>query len=240
MMDLEETIYKRKSTRAYQQTPLDEKTILGIEEFIEQTRKLCPDIEYTYDIVDKDNIKTLMPWRAPQYIIIYSQTKKNYKQNIGFIFQQVDLYLQSKEIGSCWVGMAKPKNKQEHKGMEYVIAMAIGNAEKQVHRKIEQFKRKQITQITDREDEKLKPIQYAPSAINSQPWYITHNQDKTYNIYRQKQGMLKRQVVERWNQIDIGIGLAHMYVANRETFHYEVHESHEQLKNHIYEGTFRI
>ena len=136
-ISLEETIYKRQSIRKYQQTPLEEETIQEIERFIEQTRKLNPDIEYTYEIVDSTMIKTMLNWRAPQYILFYSQTRENYKQNIGFIFQQVDLYLQSKEIGSCWVGMAKPQNKQENKDQKYIIAMAIGKPETQLYRKQE-------------------------------------------------------------------------------------------------------
>ena len=30
-------------------------------------------------------------------------------ENAGFIFQQVDLYIQSLGLGSCWVGLGRPK-----------------------------------------------------------------------------------------------------------------------------------
>ncbi len=238
-MNLEETIYQRQSTRNYKKTPLDDKTIEEIETFIKNTKKLNPNIEYAYDIVDNTKIKTVLPWRAPQYILIYSEEKENYKENVGFIFQQLDLYLQSKDVATCWLGLVKPKEKQ-HKNMKYIIAMAIGKPEAQTHRKMEEFKRKDLAQISDKSDEKLVPIQYAPSATNSQPWYITHNTDGTYNIYRQKQGFIRKNMVGRWNPVDIGIGLAHIYISNRETFQFWMDENPKEEKNKIYEGTFRI
>lgn len=238
-MNMEETIYKRQSTRNYKKTPLDAQTIEEIENFIEQTKRLKPDIEYAYDIVDKTQIKTILPWRAPQYLLIYSQEKENYKENVGFIFQQLDLYLQSSNVATCWLGLVKPKQKH-HENMKYTIAMAMGKAKTQTHRKPDKFKRKALTQITDIPDEKLKPIQYAPSATNSQPWYITHNTNGTYNIYRKKQDIIRKNMLGRWNRIDIGIGLAHIYVSNKETFSFWTDENPEELRKHIYEGTFRI
>lgn len=241
-MNLEETIYKRQSIRSYEQTPLDNQMLDEIQAFIDQTKALNENINWSYDIVPNDKIKTLLNWKSPQYILMYSEEKENYKENIGFIFQQLDLYLQSKGIGTCWLGLAKPNNKYKPKNdnQKFIITMSIGKPEGEIYRQTKDFKRKPLSEILDYEDEKIKPLQYAPSATNSQPWYITHNNDGTYNIYREKLGIIKKNLVGRWNPVDIGIGLAHLYITNRESFKFWQEENPKQEKKCIYEGTFKI
>lgn len=242
-MNLEETIYKRQSIRAYKNESLTNDELDDLITFIEKTRALNDNIIWSYDIVSSDKIRTLLNWRAPHYLLLFSQQKENYKQNLGFIFQQVDLYLQSKGIGSCWLGMISPNKKYRiiDETQKFIIGLSFGKPEKELYRKnLGEFNRKNMSQITDREDEKLKAIQYAPSATNSQPWYITHNTDDSYNIYRQKLGLIRRKTLGRWNELDIGIGLAHLYIENRDTFNYSINQDHLELKNYIYEGRFEI
>ncbi len=241
-MNLEETIYKRQSIRSYEETPLDDKEIGELKTFIENTKALNDNIQWSYDIVSKDKVRSILQWRSPQYLLLFSEEKENYRENIGFIFQQVDLFLQSKGIGTCWLGMLSPNGKYDKKndGHKFVIAISVGYPVGEIYRNPDEFQRKALTEITDREDRKLRPLQYAPSATNSQPWYITHNTDGTYNIYREKLGLIKRNIVGRWNPIDIGIALAHIYITNRETFKFTMEDNPMELNNYIYEGTFEI
>lgn len=76
-----------------------------IHEFIAQVKPLNEDINYRYEILEKDNVNLKTRWSAPYYLALYSEKKENYLVNIGFIFQQVSLFLQSIDVGSCWVGM---------------------------------------------------------------------------------------------------------------------------------------
>ena len=46
--------------------------------------------------------------------------------------------------------------------------------------------------------------------------------------------------MDMWNQIDMGIALAHMYVANPDTFEFSLDKPHEVLKNKVFEGSFTI
>ena len=242
-MNLEETIYKRQSIRAYKKEELSTDELNDLKAFIKTTKALNEDIKWSYDIVQGDMIKTILNWRAPHYLLLFSEEKENYKENMGFIFQQVDLYLQSRQIGSCWLGMVSPNRnyKPQNESMKYIIGISFGRPDTEIYRQSpEQFKRKDMSEITDNADERLKAIQYAPSATNSQPWYITHNSDGTYNIYRQKLGLIRRKTLGRWNELDIGIGLAHLYVENRDTFKFYIDTNPVELKNYIYEGSFEI
>jgi len=238
-MQLQETIYKRQSVRSYSDTPLDENILDEINEFIKNLKVLNPNIKWSYEIVGKDKIKTIMPWKAPHYILMYSEESENYNENIGFIFQQLDLYLQTMGIGSCWLGMLSPKQIKDS-NQKYVIGMSFGKPSGQIIRNKEDFKRKELDEISDYGDEKLVPAQFAPSAGNSQPWYFTHNDDGSYNIYRQKLGFLQRKLYAKFNLVDIGIALAHMYISNEETFSFYIDENAQNVKDFTYIGTFKI
>lgn len=241
-MNLEETIFKRQSVRSYDDTPLNEETLNKIRNFIENIKPLNPNINWSYDIVGPENIKTLMRWKAPYYLLIYSEEKENYYQNIGFIFQQVDLYLQSNEIGSCWIGLASPKNyENKNKKQKYIIMISFGKSIKNIYRNdINRFKRKNLGQISDTITEKLIPAQLAPSATNSQPWYFKHNNDNCYDLYRVKHGIIKRKTLAKLNKIDIGITLSHLYISNKDTFKFYIKDKPSKLDNYYYEGTFEI
>jgi nitroreductase len=240
-MNLEEIIYKRQSIRKYDEDPLTEETLNGIRRFIDNVYVLNPDINWSYDIVGPENIKTLMRWKAPHYLVIFSEPEQNYFQNIGFIFQQVDLFLQSKGIGTCWIGAGSPKNYEnpnpEH---EFIILLAFGSPAGEIYRNRDQFKRKKLDEISDREDERLIPAQFAPSAANTQSWYFTHNEDGSYDVYRNKRRFMRNKKMVNWNKIDIGIALAHLHVANFSTFRFALEKPHEELKNKVFEGSFVI
>ena len=174
-------------------------------------------------------------------MLIFSESKENYLQNIGFIFQQVDLYLQSNGIGSCWIGAGSPKNYENpNPEQDFVILMMFGRPQGEIYRELSQFERKIICEISDERDDRLMPARYAPSAANTQTWYFTHNKDGSYNVYRNKRRIRLNKKMDAWNQVDIGIALAHMYVANPETFEFSPDWPHEDLKNKIFEGRFTI
>ena len=130
--------------------------------------------------------------------------------------------------------MASPKKKSEG----FVITMAFGKSENMT-RDLNGFKRKSLLEISDREDERLIPAQLAPSAINSQPWYFRHTEEG-FDVYQQKQNIIKRQVLKKWNPIDIGIALAHMYVSNEKTFEFYKKASFEEIKGFTYTGSIKI
>ena len=240
-MNLEETIYKRRSIRKYDDDPLEQETLDEIREFIGDIPVLNPDIKWSYEIVGPKNVKTLMRWKAPHYLLIFSEPKQNYLQNIGFIFQQVDLFLQSKGIGACWIGAGSPKNYEnpnpEH---EFVIMLAFGNPVGELYRNKDQFKRKNLDEISDIADERLIPARLAPSAANSQTWYFKHNDDGSYDIYRNRRRLNLNSRMVNWNKIDIGIALAHLYISNRDTFGFTLDKPHKELKGKVFEMSFVI
>lgn len=229
-MNLEEQIYVRKSCRKY----LDDEIDLEIvHDFMKNVKELNSDVNYRYEILTLDEVKDRARFSAPYYLALYTDKKENYI-DIGFIFEQLCLYLQSLGIGNCWVGLDSPKKKSP----DFVITISFGRSN-DFTRTRDQFKRKDLSKISDAADERLIPAQLAPSAINLQPWYFKHSSDG-FDVYQKKHNIIKRQIVRKWNPIDVGIALAHMYVANEDTFEFYKKEDFDDIKGHAYVGSIRI
>ena len=126
-MTLNEMILKRKSCRSFTGKPVDAEMIENIRTF--EMKPLYPDIKVHWDIVPRNQVKCICPWTTPQLITIYSQESEGYLENIGFLFQQMDLYLQTLGLGVCWLGMGRmnPKTTTVVEGMKVVKTIYVKN-----------------------------------------------------------------------------------------------------------------
>ena len=233
-MNLSEAIYKRKSTRKYDPSPLQNNILTDIQNFVNGVKPLYGDIKVRFIIQSADKVKSAT--NAPHFILAYSEEKKGGRENIGFMLQQADLYIQSIGLGSCWLGMAKDVGSGEDK-LEYVISLAFGKAENSPHREISGFKRKPLEKISDSADKRLEPARLAPSAVNSQPWFFVST-DEGFDCYCAKK--FPAALFEKLNKIDIGIALAHLYVTNPDKFSFSVQGKVKEVKGYYYIGSVKI
>ena len=149
-MTLNEMIYKRKSCRSFTNVPVDSAMIETIKAF--PMKPLYPEIKVHWDIVRRNQVKCICPWTTPQLIAVYSEETDGWLENVGFLFQQMDLYLQSIGLGTCWLGMGKTQQKEKD-GLPFVMMMAFGHPKERIARRsVEAFKRKSLAQIADQED----------------------------------------------------------------------------------------
>ena len=212
-----ETIFRRKSIRKYHMNPLPREVMAKLEQYTQQIRPLDSSIAYAFHYLHETEVKNLLPIKAPHYICIYSENKENYLINAGYLLQQIDLYLSVNNLGSCWLGMAKPsKNVPDLKnGMEFVIMLAFGSADETLHRKeMTEFKRKTLKDISSISDaeELLTPVRLAPSATNSQPWFFSGSREEML-VSRKKLNIIKAPIYDKMNQIDMGIALSHLVLS---------------------------
>ena len=73
--ELYETIFKRKSIRNYDLTPLDQNTIAKISEFMDNLTPLDSDIKVELKIISTDEVKRRVMKKAPHYIAVFSESK---------------------------------------------------------------------------------------------------------------------------------------------------------------------
>lgn len=242
-MNLSEIIYKRKSTRSYKKELLDDKTLEEIKLYCENTKRLYPKIKLIFEFIDKKNVNSFLPlpWISNQIIAVFSEEKEGYLENVGFVLQQLDLYLNYKGIGSCYLGLGKIDSKVKSKideNYKFVMMMTFGYPQKELYRNTNEFKRNKLDKISDVLDNKLEVARLAPSSVNSQPWYFVH-EDKIIHVYCTKKGLF-RKLLREMNVIDVGIALAHIYICNSDTFNYFKIDNPKDIENYRYIGSFSI
>lgn len=236
---LTKLIGQRRSVRTYTGEAALISELETIQSFCANATPLFPHIRVRTEIVTKEQVRFYLPWKTPQLLAIYSENKPGYLENVGFLFQQVDLFLQSMGLGSCWLGLGKLRDiGLEIEGMEFVILMAFGHTSEPLRTDVRQFQRKSLPEIADIPDDRLEPARLAPSSTNSQPWFFTH-QDEKIHVYKNESGLIRHKMLGRMNQIDIGIALAHLYVSNPAAFRFFQTQAPE-LKNHRYFGTVTL
>jgi len=198
-------------------TSLSAESLAEIQKYADNVKPLDASIRYEFSYLCADNVKNLIPIKAPHYICLFSEEKEGYLMNAGYLLQQIDLYLSANNMGSCWLGMAKlskdvPNMKN---GMAFVIMLAFGNTTEKLHRTdISEFKRKSMSSISTvaGADELLEPVRLAPSASNSQPWFFSGD-IKNITVSREKLNFIKAPLYGKMNQIDIGIALCHLMLS---------------------------
>ena len=241
-MSLNDMIYKRLSVRKYTSEILSEAAIYKINMFLANSKRLYPDIKIHMEVMGKENIRCLLPWIPNQAVVFYSEEKEGYLENAGFIFQQLDLYLQEQCYGTCWLGLGRLNTgtkSQIEDGLKYVIMLGVGFPKEEYRSDVSQFNRNKLAEISDFEDERLEPARLAPSSFNSQRWYFKHDEDMLH-VYCSKKGFIRNKFFGEMNQIDMGIALAHMYVANPEEFQFYKLENAPEIEEHDYVGTIRV
>ena len=214
MNDFYDMIYKRKSFHLFRNTgreaiPVSE--LQKIESAWTSFEALDPQIRTAIRIVpaQKVNFK-----RDAEYcVMLYSEKKENYLMNIGYLGEQLDLFLVSKDIGTLWFGIGKP-DEPSFDGLDCVIMIAIRKVDDAAKFRKDMFKSKRKPAEEIWEGETIEGVtdivRFAPSACNSQPWLVKREDDTlTVNRYRKpgKRGIMPAAAVSYYNRIDMGIFL---------------------------------
>ena len=201
-------IFKRKSFHFFiGGEPTTEDDLNKINDFIKGVTPLFNDIKTKIVIVPEK--ETTCHRGADHCILFYSEPKGEYLRNIGYMGQQIDLFLASMNIGSLWFGIGDPKG-DKYEGLDYVIMIAFKRMNETSFRKdMYKAKRKPLEEIWSGDDLDIANIvRFSPSACNTQPWFV-ENKDNELFIYRYKKpgkrGIMPIDKVMYYNRIDIGI-----------------------------------
>ena len=210
---LYDMIFKRKSFHLFRNIgneQITDEEIKNIERVFSNFKPLVDNIKVEIKIVkETKNCK-----RGQEYcILMYSEKKDNYLQNIGYLGEKLDLYLVSQNIGTLWFGIGKVEEEQLN-GLDFVIMIAIAkvDSEEKFRKDMYKSKRKGISEIWKGNNylNIANIVRFAPSACNTQPWIVESNENELA-IYRclknGKRGIMPKDKVVYYNQIDIGIFL---------------------------------
>ena len=247
--DLYEMIFKRKSFHLFRNIgneQITEEELKEIENEFKTLKPLVENIKVKMKIVKESTTCK----RGQEYcILLYSEKKDNYLQNIGYIGEQLDLYLVSKNIGTLWFGIGKVEEKQLD-GLDFVIMIAIAKVDSgdKFRKDMYKSKRKELSEIWNGNNylDIANIVRFAPSACNTQPWMVESNENEL-KVYRYrktgKRGIMPADKVIYYNQIDIGIFLCFLELClNKNNIKFDrtlyVEENIEDEKNLI--ATYKI
>lgn len=225
-MNQYEAIFVRKTVRNYVNEAVSPEIL---EEIRTRCREFLPLFEGTdTDISIIDNRKGqlrrlgLFGVRAPYCILFYSEVTARYQMNIGFLMQQMALYLCSQGYGTCFVGDTHVRRELREKGDLVLTGMlAFGRSKGSCTRKRTEAKRLPMDELcVYRETPKsgirslLEAGRMAPSSQNAQPWRFVV-MDSRIHIFTKKH-QFSQMSRYRWEEVDFGILLANMMVTAEE------------------------
>ena len=208
MTDLYKMLTKRKSMRKF-----DEELYIEKEELEDICGKITnlvpldPDINVHIDVVTRDD--TDAKW-GEYCLLLYSEEKPRWLENAGYLLEQMDLIFADMDIGSCWLGLAKP-NEPEENGLTYAIMLAFGKSRPEDFRDdVSRYRRMTAPEIWtgDFDTSAIEAVRVAPSACNSQPWRIVSEAGKI-TVFRDMdtEAPYVGERIKYFNGIDMGICL---------------------------------
>lgn len=250
-MTLYEAIFQRRSIRKYEDVRPDEQVMERIRRFGAELEGLRPAIRVKWSVIgpdDRRQVKGLFLAKAPCRMVLYSETCGEYRENAGYLMEQMSLYLHTIGIGSCYQGVARLKNDDETE-LKPVMVMAFGYPAEPLARSRIDFKRHELTKLAKvygafgKNDYKLlEAARLAPSAMNLQPWRFVVK-DGCIHLFVHRPAKAGYRMQMDMNLFDAGIAAAHILTAAEELWldvEYMKLESilETDLRNYLYVGSF--
>lgn len=203
-------LFRRKSFHKFGETiPMSDEDCKALLEAVSSLIPLIEGIEVKTRIVPEK--RTNCKSGAEKCVLFYSEDKPNALMNIGYMGEQLDLLLVEKGFGTLWYGLGKTEEKS-YEGLGFVIMMAVAKVPAGSFRKdVFKARRKDLSEIWEGPVfDFCDIVRFAPSACNSQPWYVK-NEHGLLKVYRFRKkgftGLIPMAFVSRFNRIDIGIFL---------------------------------
>lgn len=224
-MNMFETMFSRRSIRHFLNETLEWSVIADILQFADQLPMLYEGIAVEFKLVSniekKQGFFGPLPVKAPYYLCISSEEKDNYLINAGYLMEQMNLYIQSKGLGACFVGANPGKGLKDTMKYRYVVGLAFGKTASTLYRDSSKAIRLPEEEIVVYKEEvspnikkMLTAARLAPSAYNSQPWRFVVYKNRIHIFAKKSTIMIK--MLDFNKMIDIGIMLANLLLAAEE------------------------
>ncbi len=223
-MNLYEAIHVRKSVSRYVMNEIPEKELDRLKKYFSEVTNLFGNIDTEVEILDntegKNSAAGLLGVKAPYYMIFYSEDKPKAMMNLGYLMQQMALYLCTRGLGACYIKNPRLKKyDRTRNGKTALAALAFGKAKGSHVRKAAEAQRKPLSQIcTFREQPRqwvrqmVEAGRMAPSKGNRQPWrFVVY--DNSIHIYTAGESAER---LSREEEMAFGALFANLLVAGEE------------------------
>ncbi len=225
-MNLYEAVYARKSVRCFAKEAVGGKTIESIRKFYQEMEGLFGGIETELVILEnrkeKRSFMGFASVKAPYYLALYTSNQEKCMMNAGYVMQQLALYLCSRGLGSCFVGMNVLRPRLRKRGDKILACLlAFGKSKGSYTRKPVDARRQDLKELCIFKEKPrlwmtqlLEAARLAPSSMNSQPWRFVVYDNRIHVFsrkYKAKSGQLGR-----GTELNFGILFSNMMVVAEE------------------------
>ena len=225
-MNLYEAIFARKSVRSYTNETLSPQVLDKIREHFHELTGLFGGIDTAVSVLDnrkaQQKFLSLFSVRAPYYLAFYSEQAPRYLMNMGYLMEQMVLYLCSIGLGTCYIGSRRVRRElQEKDGKKLVGIIAFGKSKGPWTRKPSEANRLAMDELCVFKEvprqwmkQLLEAARLAPSSMNSQPWrFVVY--DNRIHIFSKKHSA---EQLKKWDEVNFGIMFANLMVAAEEAW----------------------
>jgi nitroreductase len=254
-MDMFESIFSRRSVHHFEQEKVGWETIECILKFANNLPMLIDGNAVEFKLVSnvekKQGFCGPLAVKAPYYICLSSEKGTDYLINAGYLMQQLNLYITSKGLGTCFMNLINPGHKlKATMKYEYVAALAFGKTTEPLCRSSLEAKRlPEKETVVYKEDvpqsihQLITAARLAPSAYNTQPWRFVVYRTRIHIFVRKN--ILPLMKLHSCNLIDTGIMMANLLIAAEELWiDYSITKSdslmNKPLQNNAYIYTLSI
>lgn len=246
-MNQYDAIFIRKSVKNFRTDAVSDKSISQILNFANYITDMSGKNSVNFEIWSCTQMDKRMEHhfsvRAPYYFVLSTGVAEDRFLNLGFVLEQVALYLVTKDLGSCFAGLRKEK--QAGKDQRIIAVLAFGvPAEDSLHSKRKRhlplehlcvFKDKAENPIRDM----INAAILAPSRLNSQPWRFVVVKNWIHVFCKKDRLAFRTMSIDLYHEFDIGMMLANLLIAGEELwYNTEIVKSEnmaeKELKNNIY------
>lgn len=223
-MNLYEAIFSRKSVRSYTNEAVSDDILDKVRNQFNQISAPFGNVKADYAVLDNRkgqmHMLSMFSVKAPYYLAFYSDQSQNSMLNMGFIMEEMVLFLTTLGLGTCFIGSKRVRHEYQTKGeLEMVGLIAFGHAKGEATRKSADANRLPMDEICVFKEiprqwmrQLLEAARLAPSALNSQPWrFVVY--DNRIHIFCKKHRAADMTPRE---ELEFGIMLANVQVASEE------------------------
>lgn len=228
-MNLYDAIHIRKSIRNYSKESVEEKLKEHILEFAAHLFPLNKQ-NLCYKIAERIQLKKLpgiFSPQAPYYLTVYAEVCNGYEVNVGYVLEQIVLYMTVKGLGTCFMG--EVVYAETIPNMIPVASLAFGwSKSKKIYREEEKADRLSIKSLCTIKEEItpeilriLQAARLAPSSFNSQPWRFVVYQNRVHIFCRNKKRIWKKrdmvlEEISLLDKVNMGIMLANFLLVSEQ------------------------
>ena len=248
-MNQYDAIFIRRTVKSFRADMINDKSISQILNFTNYITDISGKKSVNFEIwssFEEEKMADLhISVKAPYYLVVSTDVLEDPFLNLGYVLEQVALYITTKDLVSRFAGLYKDKRIQGAKENRILAVLAFGKSaeDSAKEKKRKRLPLEHLCVFKDKVDNNIKDMIHAamlaPSKMNSQPWRFVVMKNRIHVFCKKERIAFKSLCLDYYHEFDIGMMLANLMIASEELwYNTEVVKSEniadKKLKNNVY------